>query len=201
MWFLPKGWRVYEGRDPEKELRSLQRRFGAIRMRYDRAMKQRAFAKMARLSLFISAAVFTLVFVLTFLFPSSQRNVWQYVMSAAKGAELPPPLCHPFEFFFEVNSAELTPEAHQIIGIAIEEANLVGASDIWIVGMFDVSGPENERPEIGLLRAEAAKEELIRRGTDANAITTSSEETNVGPQDGFEYRYNRRVVIDLHCHT
>jgi len=41
MTALPNGWQVHEGREPEKELRSLKRRLQTITRRYERAMQLR----------------------------------------------------------------------------------------------------------------------------------------------------------------
>ena len=121
----------------------------------------------------------------------------------AQTQELPPPLCHPFEFFFEDNSAELTAEGLQIVSLAVAEAKRFGADDIIIDGTAYVPGPEENNPSIALQRAEAAKTEMVRQGISEETIVTSGEESAVPPFEAnpdFNKRYNRRVVIDVYCH-
>lgn len=58
----PENWTVHEGRDPEAELRSLQRRFRAIRRRYDRMMATRRFLRSLRLVLMVGVPSFLVAF-------------------------------------------------------------------------------------------------------------------------------------------
>lgn len=53
MWFLPKGWRVYEGHDPEKELKEIQDRFRSVREHADGQKKHRSLAKVAAFTFLI----------------------------------------------------------------------------------------------------------------------------------------------------
>jgi hypothetical protein len=56
-------WIVREGRDPAKELKSLQKRFAAITNRYERAAKVRQFLHAARLPFLAGCAVFVIAFL------------------------------------------------------------------------------------------------------------------------------------------
>ncbi len=66
---LPKGWRVHQGRDPEKELRLLQRRFRSIRRHHDCAIKLRHFYRSAKVPVLVAMGISILISGLMSLSP------------------------------------------------------------------------------------------------------------------------------------
>lgn len=58
---LPKGWRVHNGRDPEKELRLIQGRFRAIRRRHDRMIILRHFYHSAKVPVLVAIGISILI--------------------------------------------------------------------------------------------------------------------------------------------
>ena len=64
MPLLPENWRVHEGRDPDKELQQIQRRFEAIRRRADRRARMLKTLREARAQLLTASLVFAATFVL-----------------------------------------------------------------------------------------------------------------------------------------
>ncbi len=57
---LPESWRIYEGRDPDKEARQLKKRFRDISRRYERALAFRRYVKWLKLC--IGAALLAFAF-------------------------------------------------------------------------------------------------------------------------------------------
>jgi hypothetical protein len=76
---LPNGWRVHRGRTPEERLRNLQRRFTAVRNRYDRAVARRSFYRSARLPLLVAGASFAATFALLALSPFSSMDTIKHI--------------------------------------------------------------------------------------------------------------------------
>ena len=60
---LPMGWRVHHGRDPERELRRLKRRFRAVSRRHERAMKLRQVYRWAKVSTLAASGAFVSIWL------------------------------------------------------------------------------------------------------------------------------------------
>jgi hypothetical protein len=77
----PEPWTVHEGRDPEKELRSLRSRFAAIRNRADRRARLLRFGRGMKAQLWIGGAVFCLAFFGLLWSPFSVRDTIRHVLA------------------------------------------------------------------------------------------------------------------------
>jgi hypothetical protein len=82
MPILPKTWRVHEGRDPDKELQRIQKRFEAIRRRADRRKRLLKTLREARGQLLMSAAVFAATFAAFFFSPFSPWDTVRHIVAA-----------------------------------------------------------------------------------------------------------------------
>jgi hypothetical protein len=79
MAVLPKRWRVHKGRDPEAELRTLQRRFAAIRRRADRPARVRGTLRFTRAVALTVAGTFVAVFTLISLSPFAPFDTVRHI--------------------------------------------------------------------------------------------------------------------------
>jgi hypothetical protein len=82
MPLLPKNWRVHEGRDPEKELQKIQRRFEAIRRRADRRDRILKMLRENRMQLLGASLVFAITFVVFFFSPFSPWDTMRHIAAA-----------------------------------------------------------------------------------------------------------------------
>jgi hypothetical protein len=82
MPLLPKNWRVHEGRDPEKELQKIQRRFEGIRRRADRRDHMLKALHEARAQLLTASLVFAGTFAIFFLSPFSPWDTLRHIAAA-----------------------------------------------------------------------------------------------------------------------
>jgi hypothetical protein len=82
MRLLPKNWRVHEGRDPDKELEKIQRRFEAIRRRADRRDRVLKTLREARAQLLTASLVFAATFAVFFFSPFSPWDTLRHIAAA-----------------------------------------------------------------------------------------------------------------------
>ena len=114
----------------------------------------------------------------------------------------PPPVAAPQSFmvFFDWDRSNLSQQAVQTIGQAAAAFKTRGSARVTATGHTDTSGPENYNMALSLRRANAVKNELVRQGVPADAITVIGKgESNplVATGDGVREPQNRRVEIVL----
>lgn len=100
--------------------------------------------------------------------------------------------------FFEWDSADLTPEAMKVMGLAVANARQGGISRIETTGHADLSGPDAYNMRLSRRRAESVTSDLVRQGIqkDRVAIFWKGEtEPLVPTPDGVREPQNRRVEI------
>lgn len=112
----------------------------------------------------------------------------------------PPPVAAPQSFmvFFDWDRSNLSQQAVQTIGQAAAAFKTRGGARVTATGHTDTSGPENYNMALSLRRANAVKNELVRQGVPADAITVIGKgESNplVATGDGVREPQNRRVEI------
>jgi OmpA-OmpF porin, OOP family len=117
--------------------------------------------------------------------------------SAANPA--PQPVLQQFLLFFDFENSGLTPEASQIVALAVTAAHNTGTARISIVGHTDGAGSLNYNQELSERRAIAVKTEIVRLGMDAVDIVTvhSLPSEPLALTNGAREPQNRRGVIDL----
>jgi hypothetical protein len=100
--------------------------------------------------------------------------------------------------FFDWDRSNLSQQAQQTIGQAAQAFKTRGAARITATGHTDTSGPESYNMALSLRRANAVKNELVRDGVPADAISVVGRgEANplVATGDGVREPQNRRVEI------
>jgi hypothetical protein len=100
--------------------------------------------------------------------------------------------------FFDWDRSNLSQQAVQTIGQAAAAFKSRGSARITATGHTDTSGPESYNMALSLRRANAVKNELVRQGVPADAITVIGKgESNplVATGDGVREPQNRRVEI------
>ncbi|MBM3539485.1 MAG: OmpA family protein [Alphaproteobacteria bacterium] len=83
------------------------------------------------------------------------------------------PLMHPpksFFVFFAVDSADLTPEAHQVLDRIAEEARRIQATGVGIVGYASPVGTPTHNLRLSDMRAAAVEVALRSRGVPGDII-------------------------------
>lgn len=125
---------------------------------------------------------------------------------AACASEPPPPPPPPpqaaapqsFMVFFDWDRSNLSQQAVQVIGQAAAAFKSRGAARLVATGHTDTSGPENYNMALSLRRANAVKNELVRQGVPADAISVVGKGEQgllVQTADGVREPQNRRVEI------
>lgn len=114
----------------------------------------------------------------------------------------PPPAAAPQSFmvFFDWDRSNLSQQAVQVIGQAVAAFKARGAARIVATGHTDTSGPENYNMALSLRRANAVKNELVRQGVPADAITVNGRGEQgllVQTGDGVREPQNRRVELSI----
>ena len=105
-----------------------------------------------------------------------------------------------YRVFFELDRADLTSDARQVIGEAAQEYQRTGAARVSLAGHADRSASEAYNLQLSERRVEAVRRELMRQGVpDANITTTALGESSplVPTADGVREPRNRRVEIVL----
>ena len=102
-----------------------------------------------------------------------------------------------FLAFFEFDSAKLDQSGQDVVSAVSNEIQKNdGLNNISIIGHADTTGSEKYNQSLGLRRAKAAKEALIKLGVDKADITISSKgekELLVDTKDNVREPANRRV--------
>jgi len=109
-----------------------------------------------------------------------------------------PAVAGSYIVFFDWDSAELTPEAIEIIQTAALDAKNTGVARLLVVGHADRSGAASYNIGLSLRRSNAVKGGLIQSGIAESAISVEAKgETDplVPTDDGVREPQNRRVEI------
>lgn len=119
----------------------------------------------------------------------------------APQVEAPAPVvAKSYLVFFDFDRADITPEAHDIIGQAADAANQTGASTIDLIGHTDAAGSAKYNMALSLRRANAVKAVLVNLGIPASEISVvgkGKSDPLVATADGVREPQNRRVQIIL----
>ena len=134
-------------------------------------------------------------------------TLWQPRQAAeapAAAAEPAPvsqaPQCGNYIVFFEFDSAELTPEAMNIIGLAANAARQSGSCKITVTGHTDTSGSKAYNENLSQRRAQSVAAALISDGIAEGEIIVQwrgEAQPLVPTGDGVKEAQNRRVTIDM----
>ena len=112
----------------------------------------------------------------------------------------PPPVAQAptFMVFFDWDSARLSPASLNVITQAVTAFRSSGNARITATGHTDTTGPESYNMALSLRRANAVKDELVRQGVPAPAITVigkGESQLLVPTGDNVREPQNRRVEI------
>jgi len=104
--------------------------------------------------------------------------------SCASSGDGPRPPAKSFFVFFAVDSAELSPEAHQIIEQIAQEARRIQATGVGIVGYASPAGTPSHNLRLSDHRAAAVEVALRSRGVPGNIIVRTHHGATpiVGPE-------------------
>lgn len=135
-------------------------------------------------------------------------TLWQ-PRQAAETAPAPEPVAEPvsqapqcgnYIVFFEFDSAELTPEAMNIIGLAANAARQSGSCKITVTGHTDSSGSKAYNENLSQRRAQSVAAALISDGIAEGEIVVQwrgEAQPLLPTADGVKEAQNRRVTIDM----
>jgi outer membrane protein OmpA-like peptidoglycan-associated protein len=105
-----------------------------------------------------------------------------------------------FIVFFDFDKSNLTAEAQQVVGQAVNTAKTSGMVRVVVTGHTDTVGSRAYNQRLSERRANAVKAEMVREGLNAGDIMTVGKNFSdplvpTGP--GVREPQNRRAVIDL----
>jgi outer membrane protein OmpA-like peptidoglycan-associated protein len=112
---------------------------------------------------------------------------------------LPPAPLH-FTLPFRFDSEELTDEGKLLVQDVLQAVKSFPVPDVVVVGHTDTTGTQQSNAELGLRRANAARNLLVDAGLSASAIDVRSHgeaELLVQTADGVFEPKNRRVEITV----
>lgn len=133
-------------------------------------------------------------------------TLWQPRQAAEAPAAAEPapvsqaPQCGNYIVFFEFDSAELTPEAMNIIGLAATAARQAGSCKITVTGHTDTSGSQAYNENLSQRRAQNVAAALVSDGIAEGEIVVQwrgEAQPLVPTGDGVKEAQNRRVTIDM----
>jgi outer membrane protein OmpA-like peptidoglycan-associated protein len=110
------------------------------------------------------------------------------------------PQCGNYIVFFEFDSADLTPEAVNIIGLAATAARQAGSCKITVTGHTDTSGSQAYNENLSQRRAQNVAAALVSDGIAEGEIVVQwrgEAQPLVPTGDGVKEAQNRRVTIDM----
>ncbi|MGZ9034265.1 MAG: OmpA family protein [Rhodospirillales bacterium] len=124
------------------------------------------------------------------------------VESAIAGGTAPvvPTEAGTYLVFFNLNSANLTPEAEDIIGQAVSTAKGRSDAPITVTGFTDTTGTPQYNLRLSKRRAEAVADAMVAGGVDAGRITTDGVGENnllIPTGDGVAEPQNRRAQVAI----
>lgn len=112
----------------------------------------------------------------------------------------PPPGPQQFIIYFGFDKCNITPEADKVLSEAAEAARSGKTTRVGIVGHTDTMGSDAYNQKLSECRSGAAKSNLVNKGIDAGAISTSGageSQLLVKTGDKVKEPQNRRATIDL----
>ncbi|MDE2228901.1 MAG: outer membrane beta-barrel protein [Alphaproteobacteria bacterium] len=110
----------------------------------------------------------------------------------------PPPAPLVYIVFFNLNSAALTPEGHQVVAQAASAFQQNGKAEIKLTGYTDTAGSPRHNLALSRVRAVAVRDELVRLGVPASDIGIAwkgEADLRVPTANGVREPQNRRVEI------
>lgn len=133
------------------------------------------------------------------------REGFETSIAAVESALAAAPTAVPTELgsylaFFDLNSAELTPEAQDIIANAVTSAKERADESIMITGFTDTTGTPQHNLRLSKQRAGAVADAMVASGVDAGRITTDGLGENnllIPTGDGVAEPQNRRAQIAI----
>lgn len=120
--------------------------------------------------------------------------------TAAAAQELAQAQTGRFMVFFDWGKPAISRDAGETIGASVAAWRMRTGEFVVLEGHGDRSGPEAANRRAALVRATAVRDELVRRGVPAAAITVRSwgeERPLIATEDGVREVQNRRVDIIL----
>lgn len=123
-------------------------------------------------------------------------------VEAAVAAAAVPAVVEPTTYltFFDLNSAELSPQATEIVSRAVDVAMNNPDEPIMITGFTDTTGTPQYNLRLSKRRAEAVAAAMVSRGVDPARITTKGMGENnllIPTGDGVAEPQNRRAQIGI----
>jgi len=119
-------------------------------------------------------------------------------VASVETASAPAPPARTYLVFFDWNSAELSPRAHEIIAEAVRNSSRLTYTRIEVTGSADRTGTERANQAISLRRARVVAAELERFGVPSAEIdihAVGDTQLPVPTAPGVRLRENRRVEI------
>ncbi|MGO8866115.1 MAG: OmpA family protein [Alphaproteobacteria bacterium] len=111
-----------------------------------------------------------------------------------------PILPSQFMLYFVSDSDQLTPESQRQYRAVFEDIKRRPAYEVEVVGHTDTLGDKTYNQQLSLQRARAIRDQLVRDGLDARAISTAGRgELDLAVQTGDQVSEprNRRTVITV----
>jgi OmpA-OmpF porin, OOP family len=111
-----------------------------------------------------------------------------------------PPRIRSYTLYFEFNRAQLTAESQREVGRILDEAALVPAAEIDVIGHTDTQGTQEYNDELGRTRAQFVADLMERRGFGRSRLSVQSRgerEPLIATGDNVNEPRNRRVEIRL----
>lgn len=102
--------------------------------------------------------------------------------------------------YFEWDRSNLTDQARGVINQAVNQSRNCGVASVQIDGHTDTSGSAAYNMGLGDRRARSVRDEMVRLGVPASAISTNSygqTRTAVPTPDGVREPLNRRAEVNI----
>jgi outer membrane protein OmpA-like peptidoglycan-associated protein len=118
-------------------------------------------------------------------------------------AEAPPalpPAISRFVIFFDFDKSNLSPEAKDVVAVAVRTAQQTGMVRVVVTGHTDTVGSRRYNQTLSERRAGAVRTEILRQGMNPSDITATGanfSEPLVATGPGVREPQNRRAVIEL----
>jgi OOP family OmpA-OmpF porin len=125
-------------------------------------------------------------------------QVQESAPDAPEQQESPEP--ESFTVYFGFDSAQLSPDARNVLNRVADAAEERADAEISATGFTDTVGPEDYNQDLSFRRAQAVKDALTDRGVEEDRIGTAARGENnlaVETADGVREQRNRRVEISL----
>lgn len=110
------------------------------------------------------------------------------------------PKAKEFVVFFDLDSAELRPEARSVVAAVAAQMKKIRAAQVTVVGHTDRSGSESHNAKLSVKRAEVIKAAIVELGIPPGAVNVEGKgekEPAIPTADGVAEARNRRASIAL----